>query len=91
MANRTLTLELPEELVSLLGTPEEVAVKATELLVLELLREARISQGTAARLLGVTRGRMLDLMAAHQIPSGAESVEEQREEVHDLRRFLKGA
>ena len=59
MATQTLTIELPEELLAMLGSPEAAASKAKETLVLELLREARISQGQAARLLGVTRWDIL--------------------------------
>ena len=35
MADRTLPLELPEELVTLLGSPEALAAKAKEALVLQ--------------------------------------------------------
>ena len=62
VGNRTLSLELPDELIALLGSEEAAAAKAKEALVLELLREARISQGKAARLLGLTRWDTLDLM-----------------------------
>jgi predicted HTH domain antitoxin len=84
-------VELPEELVALLGSPEAVAAKAKEALILELLREARISQGKAAGLLGISRWEMLDLMARHHISSGPESAEEMRQEVEDLRRYLHGS
>ena len=85
MADRTLPLELPEELVTLLGSPEALAAKAKEALVLELLREARISQGKAAELLGVTRWDILDLMVRYQIPSGPTTVEELHQETEGLR------
>lgn len=88
MGTRTVTLELPEELVGLLGSEEEAAAKARESLVLELLREARIGQGFAAEVLGVTRGDILDLMVAHRIPSGPETAEEARREIEDIRRLL---
>jgi predicted HTH domain antitoxin len=87
MATQTLTIELPDELLALLGSPEEAAVKARESLVLELLRDARISQGKAAQLLGVTRWDILDLMAQHRIPSGPETAEEMRREIKDARRL----
>ena len=86
MATRTMTVELPEELVALLGSPEAAAARAREALVLGLLREGRLSQGQAARLLGVTRWDILDLMAAQAIPSGPESGEEMEEEVETARR-----
>ena len=91
MATRTLSVELPEELVALLGSPEAVAAKAKEALILELLREARISQGKAARLLGISRWEILDLMARHRISSGPETAQEMRQEVDDLHRYLHGS
>jgi len=90
MATRSLELELPDELIALLGSPEAAAAKAKEALVLELLREARISQGQAARLLGLTRWQILDLMARRRVPSGPETPEEMRREVEEMRRFGPG-
>jgi hypothetical protein len=87
VATRTLELELPEELVELLGSPEAAVARAREALVLELLREAEISQGKAASLLGLTRWDILDLMARHQIPSGPETAEEMRQEIEEALRF----
>jgi predicted HTH domain antitoxin len=91
MATRTIELELPEDLVALLGSPEAAASKAKEALVLELLRETRISQGQAARLLDLTRWDILELMARHRIPSGPDTAEEMRDEVENARRFAPGS
>ncbi len=91
VAATTVTLELPEELVALLGSPEAVAARVRESLVLDLLREARISQGRAASLLGVTRWDILELMARHCIPSGPETAEEMRQEIETARRFVRSA
>lgn len=90
MTTWTIELELPEDLVALLGSPEAAASKALSALVLELLREARISQGQAAQLLGLTRWDILDLMARHQVPSGPETAEEMRQEIGNVRRFGRG-
>ncbi len=86
----TITFELPEDVIALLGSPEAAAAEAREALVLALLRDARISQGKAARLLGITRWDILDLMARYQIPSGPATAEEMEQEIRDLRRFLHG-
>ncbi len=91
MSTRTIELELPEDLVKLLGSPEAAASRAKEALVLELLREASISQGQAAQLLGLTRWDILDLMARHQIPSGPETAEELRKDIEAVRRNARGA
>ena len=76
MAARTIALELPEGLLELLGPPDAIAGKVRETLVLDLLREAQITQGQAARLLGVTRYDTINLMALHSIPSGPETADE---------------
>jgi hypothetical protein len=71
-----LTLDLPEELLTILGSPEELSARARQALVLDLLRDAEISQGKAAQLLGITRWDILDLMVRYRIPSGPETAEE---------------
>lgn len=88
MGARSVTLELPDEMIAVLGSPEDAAAKAKETLVIELLREARIGQGFAAEVLGLTRGAMLDLMAEHQVPSGPETPEEASREIEAMRRYF---
>ena len=88
MTGHTIELELSEELVDLLGSPETAAAQAKQALVLELLREARISQGKAAEILGLTRAEMLDVLARHRIESGPETAEEMQQEVEALHRFI---
>jgi predicted HTH domain antitoxin len=85
VAIRTFPIELPEELVDLLGSPQAVSAKAREALVLELLREERISQGQAARLLSVTRWQIIQLMGQYRIPSGPETAEDIRQELDVVR------
>ena len=88
MTNRTLQLDVPEELVALLGTPEAVTARAKEALVLDLVRQARVGQSKAAELLAITRGALLDLMAEHRIPSGAETAGELAADLAAARRHL---
>jgi predicted HTH domain antitoxin len=80
---KTITLELPE--VDLLGPPNAIAGRVRESLVLDLLRDAQITQGQAARLLNVTRYDILDLMARHAIPSGPQTAEEAQRDVEAAR------
>ena len=54
----------------------------------DIAAEARISQGKAAELLGITRWEMLDLMARHRIESGPETAEEMQQEIDAMRRFV---
>jgi predicted HTH domain antitoxin len=86
-AARTITIELPDALVDALDSLDGIEDRAWKALVLDLLRDGAISQGRAARLLGVTRYDILDLMATHYIPSGPRTAEEMREEIENARRF----
>lgn len=89
MATTTITVELPEELVDLLGSVEALAVRTQQALVLDLLREAKISQGKAARLLGVTRYDILDLMARYHILSGPVTADEVDQEIAAVERVAR--
>ncbi len=92
MTQVELRVELPAEVVALLGETREAAtVRAKQAVILDLLREGRISQGKAARLLGVTRHDIIDLMAEYDIPSGPATIEELREEVDLIDRTLKSS
>lgn len=62
-----LEVELPDDVVATLSR-EEMAAKAKEALVMELLREHRVSQGKAAELLTITRHDLFDLMTKYQVP-----------------------
>lgn len=90
-AARTITIELPDDLVAALDSLDGIENRAWKALVLDLLRDAQISQGKAARLLGVTRYDILDLMASHYIPSGPLTAEEMRQDIENARRFSRPA
>lgn len=68
MAKRLkLDIELPDELFAQFRE-DEIAAKAREALVMEFLREHRLSQGKAADLLGVDRHQLFDLMSRYHVP-----------------------
>ena len=68
MAKRLhLDVELPDELFAQLRE-EELEKKVKEALVMELLREHRLSQGKAAEILGISRHDLFDLMTNHRVP-----------------------
>jgi hypothetical protein len=89
MATKTITVELSEELAALFEPEEDLSAKARELLVLDLLRDARISQGKAAMLLGITRWDILQLMGRHHIVSGPLTAEEARRDIETALRFAQ--
>lgn len=65
----TITLELEDELVSLLHQSNmPVGQAARELMVLELYRRGQISSGKAAELLGMTRWGFVPYAARLGIP-----------------------
>lgn len=62
----TVDLELPDEVAGKLRV-QDLSRRAKEALIMELLREHRISQGTAAELLGLAREELFPLMAKYQV------------------------
>ena len=88
MASRAVTFDLPEEIVALVGNADLAAEKARTALLMDLLRGGAISQGQAARLLGITRWDLIDLMAEHDVASGPESAEALRREIDEARHAL---
>ena len=68
MAKRVhLDVELPDELFAQLRE-EEIETKVKEALVMELLREHRLSQGKSAEILGISHHELFDLMTRHRVP-----------------------
>lgn len=88
MASQHVTVDIPDQVVELLGSPQAVAERMRLTLVIDLLRGGRISQGRAAELLGISRWDMLQLMVEHQIPSGPQTVEELREDLEAARQIM---
>ena len=60
-------MELPDDLFAQLRN-EEIEAKVKEALVMELLREHRLSQEKASEILGLDRHELLNLMAKYQVP-----------------------
>lgn len=83
---RTIAIELPDALVASLESLDGIEDRAWKALILDLLRDGVIAQGRAARLLGVTRYDILDLMASHHILSGPLTAEEAERDVEAARR-----
>jgi predicted HTH domain antitoxin len=63
----TVELDLPDELVEALAG-EDMSAKLREALVMNLVREHRVSQGKAAEILGISREDLFPLMSKHQVP-----------------------
>jgi predicted HTH domain antitoxin len=81
MAKRLhLDVELPDKLFAQLRE-EDIERKVKEALVMELLREHRLSQGKAAEILGIGRHELFDLMTNHRVPVIDLDTEELRSEL----------
>jgi predicted HTH domain antitoxin len=76
-----LELDLPDDVAAELRN-EDLTAKVKESLVLELLREHRISQGKAAELLGIHRSDLFPLMTKYQVSVVDFSPEELHEEIN---------
>jgi len=85
----TITLEIPESLVSQLGTgsPQELSRQALEALVLEAYRSNRIGGPQAAEVLGFSRMRWEQFLNDHHVLENAYSVEDLERDVATLRRL----
>lgn len=91
MTTATVTIELPRELLAELGSDAEIAVRARTALILDLLRDARISRGKAAELLGMSHWDLIPLMGRLNIESGPQTAEEVQAELDAIRRWTRRA
>lgn len=65
---KPVTLELPPELVEILGSEEEARRGAKVALVFDLVRRGKLSRAKAAELLGISLWDLPNLLAQYQIP-----------------------
>lgn len=89
MATHRITVELPDEILLILGSTDAAAELMKEAAVMELLRRAEISQGKAAHLLGISRWDLPALMGRYQVPSGPETPEEVDREIDAAIAYLE--
>ena len=89
MALQSVTIQLPEEIISLLGEDQPVTEAAHQAIVLSLLRKAKISQGKAAELLCISKWEMDSLLEEYGICSGPETPEEIAEEIETARQIAR--
>ncbi len=82
-----MTLQIPEAIAEFLPTPPDAA--ASELIVLELYRQRRISRGKAAELLGEPLARFLQRAAHADIPYFDLTSDELRQEIESAEDFVR--
>jgi predicted HTH domain antitoxin len=88
--SRRLVLEFPKDVPEEDLKDKQVLMRAKEGAVMELLRKAKISQGRAAELLGISRHDIVDLMGKYDIPVFDATSEELKEGVKNLKSALGG-
>ncbi|MBM4049617.1 MAG: UPF0175 family protein [Planctomycetes bacterium] len=65
---KTIQVEMPDEVMSLVGSAKAVEREAKEALVLNLVRKGTISKARAAELLGLSLWQLPELLARYEIP-----------------------
>jgi len=86
---KRLVLEFPVEFPEEGALNKKALKKGKEAVVLELLREGKISQGKAAELLEIDRHDLFDLMAKHDIPMADFPPEELKRQLMPKRKERK--
>jgi Uncharacterised protein family (UPF0175) len=82
VAEKRFEVDLPEEVLAQFGWPEaDVPRRLREVLVMELLRDDRLSEAQAADLLHLDRWGLLELMSRYRVPAIRMSLEELRQEL----------
>ena len=66
--SRTITMEVSDELIKLMGSEEEIEREAKQALVMDLVRRGKISRGKAAELLGISLWDLPELLSSYKIP-----------------------
>jgi len=82
---KAVTIELPPELVKLLGTEEDAKRETKTALVLDLVRQGKISRQKAAELLKIPLWDLPALLSRYRIPWFDYSPEELEKDLQALR------
>jgi predicted HTH domain antitoxin len=82
---KTVTLQLPAELLELLGSEEEAKREAKVALVFDLVRRGRLSRAKAAELLEMPLTELPALLAEYGIPWFDYSIEDLERDLESLR------
>lgn len=81
---KPLTIELPPELLELLGSEEEARREAKVALVLDLVRRDKLSRAKAAELLEISLWDLPALLAQYRIPWFDYSAEDLQRDLRTL-------
>jgi len=87
--SKSIYMEIPDELLELLGSEDEAAKEAKQSLVLDLIRRGRISRSKAADLLGIDIWEMPAFLSEYKIPWFDYSKKQMEQDMATLCRFDK--
>jgi hypothetical protein len=77
MAEKDFQVTLPQEVVGGFGWKDsEVRYRVREALVMDLLRLDRLSEAQAAKILGLARWELLEVMGRYDVPAVRTSIED---------------
>jgi predicted HTH domain antitoxin len=87
--SKRIVLEFPSDVPEKGLQDEDAIKKGKAIIVLELLRKGKISQGKAAELLEINRNDLFDLMAKYDIPMADFPKEELLLQINDFEKRVK--
>jgi predicted HTH domain antitoxin len=87
---KIIEIEVPEEIINLLGSEEDVKKEAKEAFILDLVRRGKISKGKAAELMGISLWDLPEFLAQYHIPWFTYSNDELKKDLDTLKRLDKG-
>jgi len=82
---KAVTIEVPPELLEVLGSEEEAKQKAKIALILDLVRRGKVSRTKAAELLQISLWELPDLLAQYRIPWFDYSADDLQRDLQALR------
>lgn len=81
----SVTIEIPPEVLQLLGSEEDAKRETKVALVLDLVRRGKVSRAKAAEWLGLSLSQLPSLLAQYRIPWFDYSANDLRQDLRHLR------
>ena len=85
----TITMEVSDEFMKLLGSEEEIGKEANQALVMDMVRKGKISKSKAAELLGISLWDLPELLSRYEIPWFTYSKEQMEADMAALSKYEK--
>jgi len=89
--SRTITMEVSDELMKLIGSEEEIGKEANLALVMDLVRKGKISRSKAAELLGISLWNLPELLSRYEISWFTYSKEQMEADMAALLKYERNA